>query len=128
MLELAAILAVSSGLAGLAVPLARRRTDLAKGCLDLLLGYVILLLSLPLLAACAVIVKLSSKGPVFYWQTRVGQGGRPFAMCKLRTMRVGAEAGLGAVWASDRDARVIPACRWRPAGWCRGGWSLRCTA
>ncbi len=52
-------------------------------------------------------VKLSSRGPVLYRQTRAGRFGRPFDVIKLRTMRPDAEKG-GAVWASAKDPRVIP--------------------
>jgi lipopolysaccharide/colanic/teichoic acid biosynthesis glycosyltransferase len=40
-------------------------------------------------AVCAVAVKLTSKGPVFFWQERVGMNGRPFEVAKFRTMLVG---------------------------------------
>jgi lipopolysaccharide/colanic/teichoic acid biosynthesis glycosyltransferase len=46
----------------------------------------------PLLAVLALLVKLDSPGPVLFAQTRVGRGGRPFRMLKLRTMRDGADA------------------------------------
>ncbi len=54
-------------------------------------GLALLLLS-PLLAVLAVLVKLSSPGPVFYVHHRIGRGGRPFAFYKFRSMRVGADA------------------------------------
>lgn len=51
--------------------------------------------------------KLTSRGPVFYFQTRSGRFGRVFRMIKLRTMRVDAEKG-GAVWAQANDPRATP--------------------
>lgn len=112
MLEIVTVIAVGGGLASLAMPLARRRVEVLKGCTDIILGEVGLVLSLPLLLICAVIIKLSSRGPVFLRQTRVGKDGRLFEMCKLRTMYADAESQTGAVWASDNDPRVVPACRW----------------
>ena len=71
-----------------------------------------LVVSLPALAACAIIIKLSGQGPVFYTQRRVGQHGQLFEMYKLRTMYADAESATGAVWAADDDPRIMPACRW----------------
>jgi exopolysaccharide biosynthesis polyprenyl glycosylphosphotransferase len=54
---------------------------------------------------------LSSPGPLFYRQTRVGKGGRPFELVKFRSMVPAAEDGRGAVWASERDERITPVGR-----------------
>jgi lipopolysaccharide/colanic/teichoic acid biosynthesis glycosyltransferase len=65
-----------------------------------------LALAAPALGLAALGIKLEDGGPVLYWQTRVGQGGRDFDLLKLRTMVVGAES-LGAGWAVDRgDPRI----------------------
>jgi exopolysaccharide biosynthesis polyprenyl glycosylphosphotransferase len=63
----------------------------AKRILDLVLGTILLVLSVPVLLACAVAVRLDSPGPVFFKQRRVGLRGRQFTMWKLRTMEAGAE-------------------------------------
>lgn len=55
---------------------------------------------------------LTSPGPLFYRQTRVGKGGRHFQVLKFRTMRPDAEAGCGPVWARANDDRVTPVGRW----------------
>jgi lipopolysaccharide/colanic/teichoic acid biosynthesis glycosyltransferase len=60
----------------------------------------------PLLALLAAIIKLDSRGPVFYGQERVGRGGKAFKIHKLRTMRADAEADGKPVWAQQRDPRV----------------------
>jgi hypothetical protein len=73
---------------------------------------MLLLAALPVLLLCAVLIKLSSRGPVFYVQARVGKGGEIFNMYKLRTMRSDAEIDTGAVWAAKDDPRIIPGCRW----------------
>src|SRR5262249_26576996 len=62
-----------------------------------------LVLAAPALAILAVLVKLDSRGPVFYRQQRIGENGRPFMLLKLRTMREDAEARTGPVWAVDAD-------------------------
>jgi exopolysaccharide biosynthesis polyprenyl glycosylphosphotransferase len=54
---------------------------------------------------------LFSPGPLFYRQQRVGQGGRPFALIKFRTMIPDAEKTTGAVWCDDDDPRVTPVGR-----------------
>jgi exopolysaccharide biosynthesis polyprenyl glycosylphosphotransferase len=63
------------------------------------------ILSLPLVLLTAILVKLESRGPVFYKQERVGKNGRTFVLMKFRSMRVDAEQD-GPVWASKGDART----------------------
>jgi sugar transferase (PEP-CTERM system associated) len=63
------------------------------------------LLSLPLVIVTAILIKLDSRGPVFYKQERVGKNGRTFTLIKFRSMRVDAEAD-GPVWASKGDDRT----------------------
>jgi exopolysaccharide biosynthesis polyprenyl glycosylphosphotransferase len=63
-----------------------------KRAFDLVGSSFALLLLAPVFAACAVAVKLTSEGPVFFRQGRVGAGGREFGCLKFRTMRVGAHA------------------------------------
>ena len=65
-----------------------------------------LILALPLLPFIILAIRLDSKGPVFYTQTRVGKGGRLFKVVKFRTMREDAEAASGPRWAGDHDPRV----------------------
>jgi exopolysaccharide biosynthesis polyprenyl glycosylphosphotransferase len=55
---------------------------------------------------------LTSPGPLFYRQHRVGRGGRPFVLIKFRTMILQAEGEVGAKWAMDDDQRVTPVGRW----------------
>lgn len=106
------IVGVVGGSAVVFTQLARHYFDLAKEVADILLGFVALAISSPLILACAILIKLSSKGPVFYSQTRLGLGGRSFRMYKLRTMHVDAESAHGARWACKDDPRIIPQCRW----------------
>src|SRR5256885_8988563 len=57
-----------------------------KRILDVVIAVVLLLLLLPLLAAVALLIRLTSPGPVLFRQQRVGQGGRLFIMYKCRSM------------------------------------------
>lgn len=65
-----------------------------KWLLDRVLGVVALILAVPLIIVVAVAVRVSSRGPVLFAQTRVGRWGRPFTIYKFRTMRVDAEEVL----------------------------------
>jgi exopolysaccharide biosynthesis polyprenyl glycosylphosphotransferase len=62
----------------------------------------------PLLLLIALLVKLTSPGPVLYVQERMGLDGRSFHMLKFRSMRVDAEQQSGAVWARKGDNRRTP--------------------
>ena len=75
-------------------------------------GALGILLAWPLMLLVALIVRLSSPGPVLYRQTRVGRNGELFTLSKFRSMYQDAEARTGAVWASKDDPRVTPAGRW----------------
>lgn len=90
--------------------------NLTKRALDIVIAGVGLLalgLILPLIAAA---IWLESPGPIFYRQTRLGRGGRPFAILKFRSMVPDAEANGQARWATPDDQRVT-----------RVGWVLRRT-
>jgi exopolysaccharide biosynthesis polyprenyl glycosylphosphotransferase len=76
--------------------------------LDLLAAAVGLLLTGPLVLILALLVKLTSKGPAFFRQERMGFHGRPFTFAKLRTMVEDAEAECGPIWAARDDPRVTP--------------------
>jgi lipopolysaccharide/colanic/teichoic acid biosynthesis glycosyltransferase len=88
-----------------------RVTEFLIRLLDLIGSLVILILSLPVMVASALLIKLTSSGPVFYRQERVGQGGRLFTLCKFRTMIDDAEKDVGPVWAARDDDRVTPVGR-----------------
>jgi len=103
--------AVGSGLGALAY-YSRRYFLVTKEVLDILIAFVAFVFSLPVMAVCALVIKLSSRGPVLFSQVRVAQDGRLFRMYKFRTMYLDAEDKSGAVWASKGDSRVVPACRW----------------
>jgi exopolysaccharide biosynthesis polyprenyl glycosylphosphotransferase len=72
-----------------------------KRAFDVTIGGVLLLLFLPLIAMCALAVRLDTRGGAFFGQRRIGIGGRAFTMWKLRTMVEGAESSVGALRAHN---------------------------
>jgi lipopolysaccharide/colanic/teichoic acid biosynthesis glycosyltransferase len=81
---------------------------MTKRLLDIACAALGLVLAAPVLALAALAIRLSSPGPVLFRSPRVGRGGRPFAMYKLRTMRVD-HGGLTSPITRARDPRVFPA-------------------
>jgi len=99
-------------------------SEWTRRSINLLLALVAIIVTLPIMLCVAVVVWLTSRGPVLYTQVRIGLdrrapatgtqnhrrehdlGGQPFMIYKFRTMRVDAEQGSGAVWAQQRDPRV----------------------
>jgi sugar transferase (PEP-CTERM system associated) len=89
-----------------------RLLNAAKRALDVLVAGIGGLLALPLIGGVALAVRLTSRGPVFYHQRRVGLHGELFTVHKFRTMCTDAEAATGPVWASKAgDPRVTPVGR-----------------
>jgi lipopolysaccharide/colanic/teichoic acid biosynthesis glycosyltransferase len=101
----------------------RERSEALGRAVNIVVAIVALVLLFPVFLLIAVAIKLTSRGPVFYSQTRVGldrrhsrassherrvhdHGGRLFEMYKFRTMRVDAEIDGRAVWAQKNDPRV----------------------
>ncbi|MFL5402222.1 MAG: sugar transferase, partial [Gemmatimonadales bacterium] len=105
---------------------ALERSGGATEAINCLLSLAALVLSFPVLVIIALLIWLTSRGPVLYTQVRVGLdrrqpirgaqnhrrerdlGGRPFTIYKFRTMWLDAEHHSGAVWAQQRDPRVTP--------------------
>ncbi|HXY61780.1 MAG TPA: TIGR03013 family XrtA/PEP-CTERM system glycosyltransferase [Nitrospirota bacterium] len=77
-----------------------------KRIFDILCSLAGLLITLPLFPLIAVLIKLDSRGTVFFRQKRVGEMEKEFMLYKFRTMREDAEKGSGAVWAEKNDPRV----------------------
>ena len=102
----------------------RKRSEVIGRAVNVVIAALALLLLLPIMVLVAIAIKLTSRGPVFYSQMRVGldrrngrelsnerrrhdHGGKLFKMYKFRTMRTDAEIDGRAVWAKKRDPRVI---------------------
>jgi lipopolysaccharide/colanic/teichoic acid biosynthesis glycosyltransferase len=81
---------------------------LVKRGLDFFLAAALLVLSAPVVLAAMALVKLTSRGPMTYTQTRVGFAGRPFTIYKIRTMIHNCESLTGPRWAVPDDPRVTP--------------------
>jgi exopolysaccharide biosynthesis polyprenyl glycosylphosphotransferase len=76
----------------LTFPAARAGQDVVKRAVDLILSFVLLVGTSPVLIALGLWIKIDSRGPIFFMQERVGRAGRAFRMLKFRTMRDGADA------------------------------------
>uniref|UniRef100_UPI00321643A2 sugar transferase n=1 Tax=uncultured Draconibacterium sp. TaxID=1573823 RepID=UPI00321643A2 len=76
-----------------------------KRLLDVVFSLIAIVLFLPLFIVLAIIIKTTSKGPIFYKQERIGRFGRPFYIYKLRSMVAGAENGTPAL-SSETDERI----------------------
>jgi sugar transferase (PEP-CTERM system associated) len=77
-----------------------------KRTIDLLFSFAMLILFLPIIAVIAVLIKVDSKGPIFYSQERVGARGKTFRMLKFRSMICNAEQECGPVWTQNDDQRI----------------------
>jgi lipopolysaccharide/colanic/teichoic acid biosynthesis glycosyltransferase len=78
----------------------------ARPLLEFLVAIIGLIISLPVFFIIIILLKTTSRGPVFYAQERVGKDGRIFEIIKFRTMNVDAESFLGPVWAKKNDIRI----------------------
>lgn len=76
-----------------------------KRSFDIFSAVLVLVLGLPFFILIAVLVKIGSKGPVFYTQERIGLGGKPFDIIKFRTMKIDAEAE-GPQLSKENDPRI----------------------
>jgi len=78
-----------------------------KRVMDFVLSFIAVILLLPLYIFSAIAVRISSKGPIFYLQERIGLNGKPFKIIKFRTMYVNSEAA-GPQLSSENDPRITP--------------------
>lgn len=83
-----------------------------KRPLDIVTSLGALVLTAPLAALVALLVKLDSPGPVLYRQERLGRGGVAFTILKFRTMAADAESRTGPIWALEDDSRITRVGRW----------------
>lgn len=83
-----------------------RLKTILKRIEDIILSLILLVFLSPLLVLVAVLVKLDSKGPVFFRQDRVGLDKKEYMMHKFRSMMENAEKATGPVWALDNDTRI----------------------
>jgi exopolysaccharide biosynthesis polyprenyl glycosylphosphotransferase len=79
---------------------------LLKRLLDVTLALIALIVTIPFYPLIALAIYVDNAGPIFYWQERVGQGGKPFRIIKFRSMIAGAEEAGKARWATQDDLRI----------------------
>ena len=114
-----------------------RSSRILKRAMDLTISAAALVLLAPVLAVIAIAIKLDSKGPVLYRQTRIGRHGQPFEMVKFRTMYEraheqrerlahlnGASGGLFKIEDDPRVTRLGPFLRTQPTSCCSSGTSF----
>ncbi|MDH7500743.1 MAG: exopolysaccharide biosynthesis polyprenyl glycosylphosphotransferase, partial [candidate division NC10 bacterium] len=77
-----------------------------KRLMDILISLLALLLSLPLSLLVSALIKIESRGDLFFIQERIGKDGKPFRLIKFRSMVQDAEESSGPVWATMDDPRV----------------------
>ena len=106
--EPATMALLGTGCGALIVQYMRRKYPVGKMVFDRAIGGMMLAAFGPLIGVLAMLVRLTSRGPAFYRQERVGKNGKQFIMVKLRTMRVDAEDRSGPIWAGEHDNRVTP--------------------
>lgn len=94
---------VSDGILGIVA--AKKTYRLVKRVLDIVLVLISLPAALPISLVLALLIKLDSPGPVFYWQERIGERGKPFKMVKFRSMVKDADK-QGPSFATDTDPRI----------------------
>lgn len=79
---------------------------IAKRAFDLTVSLSLMILLMPVFLIVAILVKMTSRGPVFYTQHRIGFAGKPFRLFKFRTMIENAESKSGEIYAEKDDPRV----------------------
>lgn len=88
--------------------IARADASNLKRLMDILLALVSIVLLSPVILVLALLVKVTSRGPILYKQERVGLDKRTYYLLKFRTMRIDAEKEGQPVWAKENDQRVTP--------------------
>jgi exopolysaccharide biosynthesis polyprenyl glycosylphosphotransferase len=104
--EPSSLVLFGSGLLSMIITLLRRTYHIAKRTMDILTATLAIIILSPLCLLVAILIKLTSKGPIVYSQIRLGKDGTPFNIYKFRTMKVDAEKETGPVWAKAKDNRI----------------------
>lgn len=99
---------LGSGILAALMRFARRRFAEFKRGFDIIVSLAGLIVSFPIVLISILVLKITSPGPAFFKQTRVGRCGNVFELFKLRTMVIDAEEQTGPVWASENDPRITP--------------------
>jgi lipopolysaccharide/colanic/teichoic acid biosynthesis glycosyltransferase len=98
--------------AGVVVPVPRSLYAEWKFVFDFVAALALFIATAPLLLLAMALVKLTSRGPALYVQLRMGRGGKPFPIYKIRTMYFQCEQHSGVKWSVPGDSRILPLGRW----------------
>jgi exopolysaccharide biosynthesis polyprenyl glycosylphosphotransferase len=90
----------------------RKRSLFWHSLYSLLITLLVTVIFAPVMLIVAILVKLTSRGPIFHRQLRVGLNDAPFTLYKFRSMHANAEAGTGAIWATKHDPRITSVGKW----------------
>lgn len=96
-------------------PMLTKGQRLMKRTMDVVLAMVMLIMASPIILLLAILIPLTSPGPVIYRQERLGLNGKPFMLYKFRSMVQDAEKQTGPVLAMEDDPRITPLGRWMRA-------------
>jgi lipopolysaccharide/colanic/teichoic acid biosynthesis glycosyltransferase len=102
----------TSALVGTTTPIAptgfgrRPRFDWAQRLFDIVVGSILLVVAVPIVGLAMAAVRLTSRGPALYMQSRLGRFGRPFVIYKIRSMTHNCEKHSGVKWSGNGDPRV----------------------
>lgn len=106
--EPATLALFGSGFLGMIISFVRKTYKAAKRIFDVSASAIGVIILSPVFLLIALTVKLTSRGPILYKQTRVGKEGELFDMLKFRTMKTDAEKTTGPIWAAKNDTRITP--------------------
>src|SRR5262245_61679021 len=82
-----------------------------KGVADFVVSGTLLVVTFPIVMLAVLLIKLTSSGPAFYSQVRLGKRGKPYSIWKLRTMYHDCEKLSGPQWSVKGDPRITPVGR-----------------
>jgi exopolysaccharide biosynthesis polyprenyl glycosylphosphotransferase len=91
---------------GIKSPALSTWNSIIKRTFDLVFALLILIIASPLFLIIAILIKLGSKGPILYFQERIGFNGEMFRVIKFRSMNIDAEKKTGPVWSKENDVRT----------------------
>ena len=106
--EPSSLILFAGGIFSIVISFLRKTYNITKRAMDIIIATIALIILLPLCILIALLIKITSKGPIFYSQVRSGKNEKFFDIYKFRTMKVDAEKESGPVWAKQKDNRITP--------------------
>ena len=89
-----------------------RGRKIAKRLFDFTMALIGIIILAPVFLYVAILIKRDSPGPIFFWGSRMGKGGKPFKMLKFRTMYERVESYQGPPVTASGDSRITPLGQW----------------